>query len=413
MATMTLDELKKTMRSEVMQILSTEVDRRVAEAVRDSLAKSAGPRWMSQILDQQGAPARKGAGELAGFVIRCAAASCMHAKAGMAIAPEAIAQSWGLPEVGKMIVDARAKALAAGDPLAGGTLVPEQFAQDFVELLRPISVVRRMGAVTLPMPVGSMKIPKITSGMTAYYIGENTNITKTQLATGQIALVARRLAGLTPVSNDLLRYSSPAADAIVRDDAVGAVGQAENTYFLRGDGMAGVPKGLRYQMAAGNLIGAAVTSLANVTIDLGKCVRALMAANSRFTRPGWIISPRSYMYLSTVQTTTGAYVIRDELMRGQLWGWPYGISTGVPENLTDGGNTDESEVYFADFADVVIGEAQVILVDASTEATYSEGGSLQSAFSLDQTVVRIITAHDLAVRRAESVVVLNKVRWGT
>lgn len=420
MAVMTMEDLRKHIDSEVLPILRVEVGKSVAELVQASVTKALEPvakaqhDWMSRILERQEEPARKREkGELAGFVIRAAAASAMHAKGGRLVPPEEIAKGWGYPDVAKMIVETREKALAAGDPLAGGTLVPEQFSQDYIELLRPISVVRRMGATSLPMPVGSIKIPKISSGMTAFYIGENTNITKSQMATGQVALVWKKLAGLTPVSNDLLRYSSPGADAIVRDDAVRASGQAENTYFLRGDGMAGVPKGLRYQAASGNIVGAGATSLAQVTTDLGKLVQKLMDNNIPFTRPGWIMTPRSYVYLTTVQTSTGAFAFRDEMMNGRLWGWAFGVNTGIPSNLTDGGNTDETEVYLADFADVVIGESMRIAVDASSEAAYYDGSTVQASFSLDQTVVRVISEHDLAVRRAESVALLNKVRWGT
>jgi len=420
MAVMTMEDLKKHIEAEVLPVLRTEVGKSVAEFVKESMAKALEPfakeqhDWMSKILGKQETeiPRKREKGELAGFVIRCAAASAMSAKSGRPVPAEDIAKGWGFPDIAKTIIEAREKALAAGDPLAGGTLIPQQFSQDFVELLRPLSVVRRMGATSLPMPVGSIKIPKITSGMTAYYVGENANITKSQLATGQISLVWKKLAGLTPISNDLLRYSSPGADAIVRDDAVRGTAQAENAAFLRSQGMAGEPKGLRYQAAVGNVIGAASTSLANASTDLGKLIQKLMEANIPFTRPGWLMAPRSYIYLSTVQTTTGAFAFREELTRGTLWGWPYAVNTGIPVNLTDGGNTDETEVYLADFAEVIIGESLNVMVDASSEAAYYDGSQVQASFSLDQTVVRVITEHDLAVRRAESVALLNKVRWG-
>ena len=99
------------------------------------------------------------------------------------------------------------------------------------------------------------------------------------------------------------------------------------------------------------------------------------------------------------------------MMRGSLWGYPYGVTTQVPENLTDHGNVDESEVYFADFADCVIGEAQRLILDASAEAAYSDGVNVIAAFSQDQTVVRTIAEHDFVVRRDVSVCVLNGVRW--
>lgn len=55
----------------------------------------------------------------------------------------------------------RSKAMAATDPTGGGFLVPEQFSTDVIELLRPMSVVRALVGQTLPMPVGTLNIPKI------------------------------------------------------------------------------------------------------------------------------------------------------------------------------------------------------------------------------------------------------------
>lgn len=423
MAVMTIEDLKKHIQEEVLPILRTEVGKSVAELVQASIAKALDPitkeqhDWMGRILGKQEveAPRKREPGELFGRYCRAIAAGSMLAKAGNAKAPEDIAKAWGDHDIAKLITEGREKALAAGDPLAGGFLVPVQFAQDVVELLRPVSVVRLMRAVTLPMPTGSFKLPKLTSGATGYYIGENVNITTSQLATGQISMVFKKLAALTPISNDLLRYSSPGADGIVRDDIVRALAQAENTYFLRGTGVAGVPKGLRYQAAVGNLITANGTvSLANVTTDLGKLLGKLLANNIPLTRPGWILSPRSYIYLITVLTSTGARAFGDEItQRGTLWGFPIRWNTGIPETLTDHGGTTESEVYLADFADVVIAEAMSMAVDVSSEAAYYDGSNVQATFSLDQTVVRAIAEHDLAVRRAESVALLNGVTWGT
>jgi len=420
MATMTKEDLDKYI-GQAVDTLKVEVSKSVAELVKENMAKALEPvakeqhDWMSRILGSQETEVsrKREKGELFGRYARAIAASAMHAKMGQFIAPEDIAKGWGDADVAKFITDYRSKTMTAGDPLAGGFLVPQQFSQDVVELLRPTSVVRRLGATTIPMPVGSLRFPTVSAGTTGYYVGEATNITKTQLATGQITLTFKKLAAVVPFSNDLLRYSSPGADAIVRDDVVRAFGQAENTAFLRGQGVSAAPKGLRYWAAAANVFAAnATVSLANTTIDLGKLMQKLMDNNIPFTRPGWIFAPRTWRYLATIQTTTGAYVFREEMNGGRLWGYPYAISTGIPVNLTDGGGTTETEVYLADFADVIIGEAMSMAVDASSEAAYDDGGTTRLAFSRDETVIRAITEHDLGVRRAESVALLNCCTWG-
>ena len=305
------------------------------------------------------------------------------------------------------------KALAASDATAGGFLVPPQFSQEVIEFLRPASVIRKLGPMIIPMPTGTFRIPKMTQGITASYIGENLPAPKTQPQFGNVTLTFKKLACLVPMSNDLLRYSSPGADAIVRDDVVNGMADAENRAFLRGDGTAATPRGLLNWALPANLIAANATSnLANFTVDMGKLIVALMNQNIKMIKPGWILAPRTWNFMMTVQTTNGVFPYRDELMRGTFWGWPYGVSTAVPINLSAAGVLGgglQSEVYLVDFADVALGEAMSMSVDASSEAAYNDGGTVVSAYSNDQTVIRAIAEHDLVMRRQESVAILTNV----
>jgi HK97 family phage major capsid protein len=82
----------------------------------------------------------------------------------------------------------------------------------------------------------------------------------------------------------------------------------------------------------------------------------------------------------------------------------------IPRNLGAG---TETELYFANFTDVVIGDATSILLDVSTEAAYHDGSSVVAAFSLDQTVVRAIFETDMQTRYPESIVLVTGVKWGT
>jgi hypothetical protein len=60
----------------------------------------------------------------------------------------------------------------------------------------------------------------------------------------------------------------------------------------------------------------------------------------------------------------------------------------------------------------VLADAPQISVETSIEASYDDGsGTLTSAFSNDQTVLRMIAEHDLVVRHQESLVQINGVTW--
>ena len=326
----------------------------------------------------------------------------------------AILRAWGDHDLADQWADARQKALAAGDATAGGFLVPEQFSTDFIQFLRAAAVMRKLGVPTIPMPTGTVNLGKGTAGATANYIGENTNAPKSQLSTGRLALTFKKLACLTPVSNDLLRYASPGADTIVRNDLVTAMSVKEDSAFIRGNGVDGSPRGLYYWAPGANKILAnATVSLQATAADLGKLMQQLMGADIPMLKPCWIFAPRIKNFLVTLQTSTGAFVFKDEMAGGTLWGYPYEITTGVPTNLdaTGAATKDESEVYFFDAAQAIIGEAQNIMVDASQEAAYNDGSAIQAAFSLDKTVVRAIAEHDFAMRYEGAVAVLTGVDW--
>ncbi len=304
-----------------------------------------------------------------------------------------------------------AKALAAGSGAAGGFLVPDNFSSEIIEFLRPISVVRRMGARTVPLANGNLTMPKQTGGASAAYIGENTNIPVTQATFGQVKLSAKKLAALTPISNDLIRFASPAVDDLVRSDLVAAIGQAEDNYFLRSDGTGAGPKGLRYWSPTTNRLTINPTvNLDNVTKDTSRLMLRLLNANVRMVSPGWIMAPRTKMFLEDLRDGNGNKAF-PELERDMFRGFPIGVSTNVPINLAVTG-TDESELYFVDFADVLIGEVPGLVIDVSSEAAYHDGNNVVAAFSLDQTVIRIIMQNDLAVRHAESVALFTDVKWG-
>lgn len=303
------------------------------------------------------------------------------------------------------------KALAAGVAADGGFLVRDEVASEVIELLRANTVIREAGATVLPMNTATFTLPKLTGGATATWVGENENIGVTQPSFGQIRMTFRKLAAVVPVSNDLIRYGSPGADAIVRNDLVMGMARTSDLAFIRGQGTEHSPRGLRsFALEAGNTDNANGTvNLANVTSDLGKALLRLLNGNIAMTRPAWLMAPRSMVYLMTVRDGNGNFAYRPEMSGGTLWGYPFYVTTQIPINL--GGNGDESEILLADMGDAIIGEGMSIQLDASGDAAYHDGSAVQAAYSKDQTVVRAIMEVDFIMRHAESVTILQQVKW--
>lgn len=301
------------------------------------------------------------------------------------------------------------KALAAQDSVGGGFLIREQFDDGLIELLRPASVIRSLNPIMVGLDSGTLNIPKHTAGSSGGWIGENVNAPSTQPSFGMVTLQAHKYASLVPVSNDLVRRANYSTQTIVRDDLVADIATATDLAFIRADGSAGQPRGLRY--LGGSLLAAnAAISVANVVTDLGKMLQTLMDANVRLLRPGWMFSPRTWRYLYTVLDGNGNFVFKSELDSGNLFGFPFRVTTNIPSNL--GSGSDESEVYLVDFADVIVGEATGIMVDVSDSAAYHDGTNVVASFSLDQSVIRAIVEVDINTRHDVSIGVITAVRWG-
>lgn len=303
------------------------------------------------------------------------------------------------------------KALEASTGTAGGFLLAPEVSSDFIDLLTARAIFRSFGTPVLDMDTGVMQVSKLTAASTAYYQGENRNLTKSQQDFGMKQLSAKKLTVLVPISNDLIRRGGPRVNTIVRNDALRSASLKEDVTFIRSAGGAYAPKGIRYQLASANVLTAnSSVSLANTTYDLGQLVLALEEANVAFTNPGWMFAPRTKQYLMTVRDGLGNYAFRAEMLTGKLWGYPFKTTTQIPRNL--GGDGDESEIYLADFDDIIIGQTLTLEVAMSTEASYlDENNELVSAFSLDQTLMRVIMEHDLVMRHDESAAVLTGVTW--
>lgn len=347
--------------------------------------------------EPKAAPPARARGESLGIIVRALVSSKGDPQAAAKYADA----ECGAPDI--------AAALNTATPSAGGYMIPPGYVPELIELLRPASVIRASGARTMPMPAGTLTMPKLASGSTASYIGEGDDAKTSQPSVGQLSLAKKKLVALVPVSNDMIRFSSPSANEVVRDDVIQGIGTREDQAFIRDDGTAGTPKGLRSLAIAANVIAAnATVNVQNVKNDAGKLELALTGKNVKMIKPGWLFSPRTLVFLSNLLDANGNNAF-PEIAAGTWRGKPYKVTTSIPDNLGDGG--DESEIYLTDFNDAIIGEATGLIIDISTNATYMENGQLVSAFSRDQTVVRAITEHDFGLRHDPSTAVLTGVKW--
>lgn len=298
---------------------------------------------------------------------------------------------------------------------SGGSLVPENLHDEVIELLRPRTIVRRLGARSMPLPNGNLSIPRMASGATSGYVGEGADVLATEASTDDVNLNAKTMITLVPMSNQLIGRAGFQVEQIFLNDMIASMAVREDKAFLRDDGTNNTPTGFRAEcVAAGRVLPwSGTASLATIDQYLDNIILGLMESDSLLIQPGWGLSPRTYMKLFGLRDGNGNKVY-PEMAQGQLKGYPVLHTTTIPVNLDDSeeGNNNESEIYFADFNDVVIGDSDTMTIDFSREATYKDAqGNLVSAYARNQSLLRVVSEHDIAFRHPEGLMLGTEVPW--
>ena len=318
-----------------------------------------------------------------------------------------LAQKFAANEIGDKQV-AMAVSSSAG---SGGSLIPETMASDIIELLRPKTIVRALGARIVPLVNGNLTMPRLTGGATSGYKGENDAQNAEGSTTDDVKLSAKTQMTIVPISNELIGYAGFNTEQIFLNDMIMAIANRQDKAFLRDDGTGNTPIGFKKTATEG---GRTVTwkgsaDLATIDAYLDVLILGLMNSDSNMTSPGWGMSPRSFMKLQGLRDGNGNMVY-PEMAQGMLKGYPVRHTNNIPVNLGAGSN--ETEIYFADFADVVIGETGEMSIDFSREATYNDSnGTLVSAYSRNQSILRVVTGNDIGFRHLEGLQLGTGITW--
>lgn len=304
-------------------------------------------------------------------------------------------------------------ALSGATEAPGGVTVPRELAGELIELLRARVVVRAAGARTFPMPAGQVRHAKQTGAATATYTAENAPILPSEPTYDKLDQSFKKLTGLVPVGNSLLRHSGMAMAQMVRDDLVKVMALREDLAFIRGDGSANTPRGIRNWLLAANWTAAlnsgVTASAAAAEGALRRVVARVEDANVALTNPGWIMRASAKNWLAFLKDANGNPLFPTIEANGTLLGAKIHTTSQIPNNL--GTATDETEIYFGEFSEAMIGDSMDLSIGVSTEAGYMDGSTVVSAFQNDLTLMRAISEHDFALEHDTAWAGFNAKGW--
>ena len=277
---------------------------------------------------------------------------------------------------------------------AGGFVVPPEYINSLIEMLRAKTVCLESGATQMMGLTGSpVQIPKQASAGTAYWRAENTALTESDQVFAQVTLTPKTLTGLTTMSNEVLMLSNPSIEQIVRNDLAAVLARALDLAALEGAG-SGPTEPITGVASVGTDVGIDGAVDYDSLLDM---IYALEAADADMGSLGWVMHPRTLSQLRKVKDSTGQYMLQPSVASGlpaTLWGAPVRSSTQI--SITQGAGTDSYAVY-ANWADMLWATWGSLELMASNQAG--------DYFANNQTGIRAVLYTDIGFRHDESFVV--------
>ena len=292
------------------------------------------------------------------------------------------------------------KTLTASVPADGGFTVPIAFSPDYIKALYANTILEKLGVRKVPMPNGNLSIPKMTAKASAYWIGEAEKITSSQAQFGEVNLKAKKLASLTPISNDLLRYNAVGIDGWIADDLMRNAKVELDDAFLNGTGTAHTPLGLKNVTGVQTWAPSSGTALSLKTPT--EMLAKLKSKNIPMENVKWLLNPMGEAWLEDLAFSSGPFAF-PSLDEGKLKG--YEVIESATVGYNESGSPVTADFWVGDWSQFLWGVGYDISVEMSREGTFADGNGNQiSAFQNDLTLVRLITEHDFGVKHPEAFV---------
>lgn len=242
----------------------------------------------------------------------------------------------------------------------------QNLASEFIEYLRPLTIVGRInGFRRVPFKV---KVPRQTAGATVNWVGEAKVKPLSSLAFDSLTLDHFKIAGIIPLSEELVRFSSPSAEQLVRDDLAAAIVQFMDREFVdptkalaTGVSPASITNGVTPVTATG-------TTAAAFRTDVRTLFSTFLTAGISVATGHWIMTQAQALAFSMMQNSLGQPEFPGITMQGgTLLGFPVVVSENVP--ATGGSPTDGGLIIFAIAGEIMLADDGGVNIDVSREAS--------------------------------------------
>lgn len=275
----------------------------------------------------------------------------------MAIAHKRFPEDKRLHHVMKAAVDAG----TTQDPTWAGALVEyNEISQDFVDFLRPKTVIGQFGQGGIPalrsIPF-NVHVKGQTSAGSAQWVGEGKLKPLTSSGYNDVYLGWAKIAAISVATDELLRFSNPSAERLIRDDLAGAVIERMDADFLA-----------ITSAAIANVKPASITNsltsygagTASPEADIAGLWSAADSGNFDLTSAVYITTPAVARKLSGMTTAADNKRFPEMTPRG-------GSIEGISVIVSNHADTNSFVLVFA--SEIWLADDGVVTLDASREAS--------------------------------------------
>lgn len=279
------------------------------------------------------------------------------------------------------------RALTVGGS-AGALRETTLLSEAFVDRLRPVLAVERLGATVLGGLVGNIDIPRLTTSATATFVAEDSASTRTDQVFDKVSMTPKTCAAETQFSRRLMLQSDPTIEGIVRNDLSWLLAAGLDRVAIQGGG-ANEPVGI-LSISAVPTVALGANGLTPVRANMISLMASVDDAN--------VQSARAFLTNTKVKRIANAALDLQNRPLGLpafFVDEPVEFSNQVPSNLVKGTSGAVcSAVIYGKWNDLFIAywSGVDILVNPYSQDVASKGGVLIHAF-LDV---------DIAVRHPES-----------
>lgn len=268
------------------------------------------------------------------------------------------------PEVAQVLKAAVAAGTTSDATWAGPLVQYQDMVGEFIELLRPSTILGRMNSVRrVPF---NIRIPRQTAGTTGSFVGEGAPAPVNKLDFDSLTLPWSKASAIVVITAELAKLSSPSAEALVRQDLMDGISSYLDKRLIDPayPGVANVsPASLTYGVSPTQSTGA---TLAALDANVRSVMTTFANAELGLTAGVWVMSASLAIRLSMMRTNQDSRAFPDLSVNGGTF---YGLPVIVSNNVAPSGSPGDQHLILIDQSNVLLADDGQMMIDVSTEAS--------------------------------------------